>query len=212
MYGCCYGCFSHIIRWSKLSEFEEIASEFEKVGRFFPNVIEAIEGLHLEMKLIEEQKFEPSFINYKQFHSVHLQLPLIVKKLFGHLYSYGSFTLGDSHMATNKQVLSQGVTDQSPHTISQFFSLGDGILGPSDLHLGKKVGSLNLGGGGYSGTLGFGLGEKIWKFGLGGYSGTLWFGLSDNFHFGGVFLDSQIWTLTIFIGGGGGILYQGTTE
>ena len=65
-----------IIRWPKPSEFEEFASEFEKVGRFFPNVIGAIDGLHLEIELTEERRFEPSFINYKQFHSLHLQVSL----------------------------------------------------------------------------------------------------------------------------------------
>ena len=63
-----------IIRWPKPSEFEEFASEFEKVGRFFPNVIGAIDGLHLEIELTEERRFEPSFINYKQFHSLDLQV------------------------------------------------------------------------------------------------------------------------------------------
>ena len=66
-----------------------------------------------------------------------------------------------------------------------------------------------LGGGGYSGTLGFGLSDNFHfggysgtlgfglsdNFHLGGYSGTLRFGLSDNFHFGGVFWDTRIWTL-----------------
>ena len=37
----------HIIRWPKPSEIEEFAAEFEKVGHFFPNVIGAIDGLHL---------------------------------------------------------------------------------------------------------------------------------------------------------------------
>ena len=63
-----------IIRWPKPCEFEEFATEFEKVGRFFPNVIVAIDGLHLEIELTEERRFEPSFINYKQFHSLHLQV------------------------------------------------------------------------------------------------------------------------------------------
>ena len=45
--------------------------------------------------------------------------------------------------------------------------------------------------GGYSEPLGFGL----WQFSLGGYSEPLGFGLSDNFHFGGVFWTSWIWTL-----------------
>ena len=65
-----------IIRWPKPCEFEEFASEFEKVGCFFSNVIGAIDGLHLEIKLTEERTFEPSFINYKQFHSLHLQVIL----------------------------------------------------------------------------------------------------------------------------------------
>ena len=73
-------------------------------------------------------------------------------------------------MTTNKRVVFRGVTHYSPHMISWFF-IGEGILGHSDLDLGKKVGSLDLGG--YSGTLGFGLRKKIWKFGFGGYSGTL---------------------------------------
>ena len=45
-----------IIRWAKPSEFEEIASQFDKVGRFFPffpNVIGAIDGLHVEIELTE---------------------------------------------------------------------------------------------------------------------------------------------------------------
>ena len=53
-----------IIRWPKPCEFEEFASEFEKVGRLFPNVIGAIDGLHLEIEFTEERRFEPSFIHY----------------------------------------------------------------------------------------------------------------------------------------------------
>ena len=52
--------------------------------------------------------------------------------------------------------------------------MGGGILGPSDLDLGEKIGSLDWGG---FWDLRFGLRKKSWKFGLGGYSGTLRFGL-----------------------------------
>ena len=105
--------------------------------------------------------------------------------------------------------------------ISQFFSLGGGILGPSDLDLGKKVGSLDLGGGGdILGPSDLNLGKKVgsldflWGGGflgpsdldsltifiLGGYSGTLRFGLRKEswkfgFFGGGVFWDPRIWTL-----------------
>ena len=56
-----------IIRWPKPAELEEFACEFEKVGCFFPNVIGTFDGLHVEIELTEEHRFEPSFINYKQF-------------------------------------------------------------------------------------------------------------------------------------------------
>ena len=71
-------------------------------------MIGAIEDIHLEMKLSEEQKFEPSFINYKQFHSVHLQVCLvkfISNKLFESLNSYSPFTLTYSYMATEKNII-----------------------------------------------------------------------------------------------------------
>ena len=70
----------YIIRWPKPSKFEKLSSEFEKVGRFFPNVIGAIHGLHLEIELTEERRFEPSFINYKQLNSLHLQVSSLPKK------------------------------------------------------------------------------------------------------------------------------------
>ena len=43
-------------------------------------MIGAIDGLHLEIELTEERTFEPSFINYKQFHSLHLQVSSVPQK------------------------------------------------------------------------------------------------------------------------------------
>ena len=61
MYGCCYGCFSQTFtsdhEMFQTSDFEEIALEFDKAGRFFPNVIGTTDGLHLQMKISEQQKF-----------------------------------------------------------------------------------------------------------------------------------------------------------
>ena len=71
---CIVGNLHEIIRWPKPNEFAKVASEFNKIGRYFPNVIGAIDGLHLEIELTEERRFEPSFVNYKQFHSLHLQV------------------------------------------------------------------------------------------------------------------------------------------
>ena len=79
----------YIIRWPKPSEFEKLSSEFEKVGRFFPNVIGAIHGLHLEIELTEKRRFEPSFINYKQLNSLDLQVSSLPKKL---MFCNGQFS------------------------------------------------------------------------------------------------------------------------
>ena len=68
------GNLHQIIRWPDPTEFEEYATKFDEIGRYFPNVIGAIDGLHIEIELTEERRFEPSFINYKQFHSMHLQV------------------------------------------------------------------------------------------------------------------------------------------
>ena len=38
-----------------------------------------INGLYREIELTEERRFEPSFINYKQFHSLHLQVSSVPK-------------------------------------------------------------------------------------------------------------------------------------
>ena len=57
---------------------KNFASEFEKFGRFFPNVIGAIDGLHVEMESSEERRFEPSFINYNHLPSWHLQVSLVL--------------------------------------------------------------------------------------------------------------------------------------
>ena len=72
------GRLHEIICWPKPDEFAQVAAEFDKIGRFFPNVIGAIDGLHLEIELTEERRFELSFINYKRFHSLHLQVSLIL--------------------------------------------------------------------------------------------------------------------------------------
>ena len=72
----------HIVRWPKPSEFEELASEIDKVGLFLVIVIGAIYGLYVEIPLTEERTFEPFFINYKQFHSVDFQVSSVPKNYF----------------------------------------------------------------------------------------------------------------------------------
>ena len=44
--------------------------------RFFPNVIGAIDDIHLEIKLTEEKPHEASYYCWKQYYSIHLQVRL----------------------------------------------------------------------------------------------------------------------------------------
>ena len=78
MDGCSDGCsdcqFTADHPMAKNFWIWRFASEFEKVGCFFQNVVGEIDGLHLEMESTEERIFETSFINYKQFPSSHLQV------------------------------------------------------------------------------------------------------------------------------------------
>ena len=55
-------------------------------------MIGAIDGLHLEIELTEERRFEPSFINYKQFHSLHLQVSLNVLVKTKSIFSIGKLS------------------------------------------------------------------------------------------------------------------------
>ena len=42
--------------------------------RFFPNVIGALDDVHLEINLGEEKPHEKSYFCWKQYHSIHLQV------------------------------------------------------------------------------------------------------------------------------------------
>ena len=42
--------------------------------RFFPNVIGAIDDIHLEIKITEERRNADSYYCWKLFHSIHLQV------------------------------------------------------------------------------------------------------------------------------------------
>ena len=90
-----------IVTWPKYTEFKEYAKEFDEIGRFFPNVIGAIDGLHLQIELTEESKFEPSFINYKQFHSMHLQVCLHYISSFCFIIFINTITCYD---CTNRRI------------------------------------------------------------------------------------------------------------
>ena len=61
------------IRWPTEGELALHAREFDRTGRFFPNVIGALDDLHIEIKLTEELPNHRCYLCWKQFYSIHLQ-------------------------------------------------------------------------------------------------------------------------------------------
>ena len=61
------------IQWPTEGELALHAREFDRTGRFFPNVIGALDDLHIEIKLTEELPNHRCYFCWKQFYSIHLQ-------------------------------------------------------------------------------------------------------------------------------------------
>ena len=62
------------IRWPTEGELALHAREFDRTGKFFPNVIGALDDLHIEIKLTEEMPNHRCYFCWKQFYSIHLQV------------------------------------------------------------------------------------------------------------------------------------------
>ena len=62
------------IRWPTEGELALHAREFDRTGRFFPNVIGTLDDLHIEIKLTEELPNHRCYFCWKQFYSIHLQV------------------------------------------------------------------------------------------------------------------------------------------
>ena len=64
------------IYWPDRNELPLYAAEFDNFGRFFPNVVGAIDGIHLEIKLTEEKDNRDSYFCWKQYYSINLQVKI----------------------------------------------------------------------------------------------------------------------------------------
>ena len=60
----------NVIKWPEKEEYEYIANEFQKQGRWFPNCIGAINGMHIRICVNKKERIP--YYNFKQFHSIHL--------------------------------------------------------------------------------------------------------------------------------------------
>ena len=47
---------------------------YQSICRFFPNIVGAIDDIHLEIKLTDEIDDQDSYFCWKQYHSIHLQV------------------------------------------------------------------------------------------------------------------------------------------
>ena len=68
-----------IIQLLKPSELHDFAHKIYNFVNNFHNVMERKCGFNLVLKISKAGKFEHSFMNYKYFHSIHLQVTSVPK-------------------------------------------------------------------------------------------------------------------------------------
>lgn len=86
-----------LVKFPRKEDMRRKADEFDEIGRFYPNVIGAIDGMHVAVRVSRKDK--GSFYNFKAFHSVQLQAicdaKLLVTDFFvgspGRVHSGGVF-------------------------------------------------------------------------------------------------------------------------
>ena len=58
------------IVFPRKQDFARVIRDFDHIGCYFPNVIGAMDGCHLEIELHGEDPY--AYYNYLRFHSIHL--------------------------------------------------------------------------------------------------------------------------------------------
>ena len=62
---------NHLISWPKPEKYDDLVHDFDRIGKYFPNVVGAIDGMHVAISPRKGERIP--YYNYKGFHSVHLQ-------------------------------------------------------------------------------------------------------------------------------------------
>ena len=65
--------------------FPRVINDFNAIGRYFPNVIGAMDGCHLEIELHGEDP--NAYYNYLRFHSIHLLAVSLADLRFSYVYA-----------------------------------------------------------------------------------------------------------------------------
>ena len=72
---------NEVIKWLQKHEYHSIADNFDKKRkRQFPNIIGAIDGCHI--RISPSKKEVQGYQNFKQFHSIHLQVICLYDRKF----------------------------------------------------------------------------------------------------------------------------------
>ena len=176
MYGCCYGCFSQkfashhqmvqaILVWRNclgILQSRKVLSRCDRSyrGHASGNEIKWRTKIWTFIHQLQPVSFRASSITFNS------------KKPFGHLYSYSSFILSDSHMATNKWVVSRGgYTLLSTYDLL-VFHWGEGVFWDPQIWTWEKKLEVWIWGG-ILGHLDLDFEKKILKFGFLGGGGIL---------------------------------------
>lgn len=71
---------SDMIRFPEKDELPGIVGSFDDIGKYFPNVVGALDSCHLPVRVKKRER--GSFYNYKNFHSIQLQAVCLPNRLF----------------------------------------------------------------------------------------------------------------------------------
>ena len=73
-----------VIKWPDTEEYAYRSNEFQKQGKWLPNCVCAIDGMHVCISVNKKEQIP--YYNFKQFHSIHLQAVCTPDWKFIHIF------------------------------------------------------------------------------------------------------------------------------
>ncbi|XP_033759538.1 putative nuclease HARBI1 [Pecten maximus] len=95
------------IRWPSIQEMADESQEFERRNGF-PNIIEAVDGTHIEIKA--PTSHPQSYVNRKGYHSIQLQCVCRCNMAFSHVFTGYPGSFHDARLLKNSDLWGDRLT------------------------------------------------------------------------------------------------------
>ena len=116
----------NVIKWPDKEEYEYWANEFQKQGKWLPNCIAAIDGMHVHVAVARREQIP--YYNFKCFHSIHLQAACTPDQRFIHIFVGWPGRAHDSRVYRGlglPEILDNLLHIQGPSLEDSYHILGD---------------------------------------------------------------------------------------